>query len=48
MKTITVNNPTELHPTIKLGFDAHAKWFHVARQPDGATPQAVRKMTLEG
>ena len=32
MKTITEPNPTELHATIKLGIDAHAKWFYVARQ----------------
>ena len=48
MKTITEPNPTELHATIKLGIDAHAKWFYVARQLDGATPQPVQKMTLDG
>jgi len=38
----------ELHATIKLGIDAHAKWFYVARQVDEATPQPVQKMTFEG
>ena len=33
--------PTELHASIKLGIDAHAKWYYVARQVDGATPQPV-------
>ena len=48
MKTITEPNPTELHATIKLGIDAHAKWFYVARQLDGATPQPVQKLTFDG
>jgi AAA+ superfamily predicted ATPase len=47
MKTTTHPNPTELHATIKLGIDAHAKWFYVARQLDGATPQPVQKMTFD-
>jgi len=37
MNTHTQLNPTELHATIKLGIDAHAKWFYVGRQLDGAT-----------
>jgi hypothetical protein len=48
MNTHTQPIPTELHATIKLGIDAHAKWFYVARQLDGASPQPVRKMTPEG
>jgi hypothetical protein len=48
MKTITQPNPTEHHATIKRGIDAHAKWFYVARQLDGATPQPVQKMTFGG
>ncbi|MEZ5430886.1 MAG: hypothetical protein R3F31_06825 [Verrucomicrobiales bacterium] len=48
MKTTTESNPTEVHATIKLGIDTHAKWFYVARQLDGATPQPVQKMTLDG
>ena len=35
MDTHTQVNPTELHATIKLGIDAHAKWFYVACQLDG-------------
>ena len=35
MNTHTQINPTELHATIKLGIDAHAKWFYVGRQLDG-------------
>jgi hypothetical protein len=38
----------EPHATIKLGIDAHAKWYYVARQIDGATPQPVQKMTFDG
>ena len=48
MNTHTQTNPTELHATIKLGIDAHAKWFYVGRQLDGATPQPVQKMTFDG
>ena len=48
MKTHTQINPTELQATIKLGIDAHAKWFYVGRQLDGATPQPVQKMTFDG
>ena len=33
---------------IKLGIDAHAKGYYVARQVDGSTPQPVRKMTFDG
>jgi hypothetical protein len=39
---------TEQFETIKLGIDAHAKWYYVARQVDGATPQPVQKMGLPG
>ena len=48
MNANTESSPAELHATIKLGIDAHAKWFYVARQLDGATPQPVQKMTLDG
>ena len=27
---------TKSYDTIKLGIDAHAKWYYVARQLDGA------------
>jgi hypothetical protein len=40
-------NSSEQYETIKLGIDAHAKWFYVSRQVDGATPQPVQKMTFE-
>ena len=36
MKTTTETN-TKPYATIKLGIDAHAKWYYVARQLDGAT-----------
>ena len=48
MNTNTESNPTELHATIKLGIDAHAKGFYVTCQIDGATPQPVQKMTFDG
>jgi hypothetical protein len=35
------------YATIKLGIDAHAKGYYVARQLDGATPQPVQKMDLD-
>ena len=38
---------SQFYETIKLGIDAHAKWYYVARQLDGATPQPVQKMDLE-
>ena len=41
MNTNTESNPTETCQSIKLGIDAHAKWFYVGRQLDGATPQPV-------
>jgi len=28
--------------------DAHAKWYYVARQVDGATPHPVQKVTFDG
>ncbi len=47
MNTKTKTNPTETCESIKLGIDAHAKWYYVGRQVDGATPQPVQKMTDE-
>lgn len=35
------------HETIKLGIDAHAKYYWVSRQVDGATPQPVQKVTYD-
>jgi transposase len=48
MQNQSDTNSTEPHATIKLGIDAHAKWYYVARQVDGATPQPVQKMTFDG
>ena len=49
--TTVMKNTTETiaenYATIKLGIDAHAKWYYVARQLDGATPQPVQKMDLD-
>ena len=36
------------YDTIKLGIDAHSKWYYMARQLDSATPQPVQKMELDG
>ena len=47
MKNYKITN-TESYESIKLGIDAHAKWYYVARQLDGATPQPVQKMDFEG
>jgi hypothetical protein len=43
MNTHTQFDLTELHATIKLGIDAHAKWFYVGRQVNGAPLQSVQK-----
>jgi hypothetical protein len=48
MNAKTKSNTNETCETIKLGIDAHAKWYYVGRQVDGATPQPVQKMTFEG
>lgn len=47
MKNYKITN-TETYESIKLGIDAQAKWYYVARQSDGATPQPVQKMDYEG
>ena len=47
MTTQNTPNSSEQYETIKLGIDAHAKWYYVSRQVDGATPQPVQKMTFE-
>ena len=46
MKTTKISN-TKRYEVIKLGIDAHARDYHVCRQVEGATPQAVQKMNLE-
>ncbi len=38
---------TGRYETIKPGIDAHAQFYYVCRQVEGATPQAVQKMTSE-
>ena len=38
MTTQTTPNSSEQYETIKLGIDAHAQWYYVSRQVDGATP----------
>jgi hypothetical protein len=48
MTTKTKSGPTESFETIKIGIDAHAKWYYVGRQVDGATPQPVKKMSPPG
>lgn len=47
MNAKTESSPTETCETIKLGIDAHAKWFYVGRRVDGATPQPVQKLSFE-
>ncbi len=39
---------TKSYDTIKLGIDAHAKWYEVARQLDAAcfSPMGTRSMIL--
>ena len=51
LTTVMTNTNTTIaksYARIKLGIDAHAKWYYVARQLDGATPQPVQKMDFEG
>ena len=40
--------PTELRAAIKPSLEALTKWFYVDRQLNGATPQPVQKMTIDG
>jgi hypothetical protein len=47
MKTINSSPSTVSYESIKLGIDAHGKYYWVSRQVDGATPQPVQKMTYE-
>jgi hypothetical protein len=34
-------NSSKSYDTIKLGIDAHSKWYYVARKIDRATPQPI-------
>jgi transposase len=47
MTTIDLSPSTVSYESIKLGIDAHAKYYSVSRQVDGATPQPVQKMTCD-
>jgi hypothetical protein len=38
---------TESHESVKLGIDAHAKLYEIARHLDGETPQPVQKIDFE-
>jgi hypothetical protein len=40
--------PTKTCDTIELGIGARAKWYYVARQVGGATPQPVQRMDFDG
>ena len=45
MTTINPFQSTASYKSIELGIDAHAQYYWVSRQVDGATPQPVQKMT---
>ena len=47
MKVYKITN-IETYESIKLGIDAHAKRYYVARKLEGATPQPVQKMDFDG
>ena len=47
MKPTNPSQSTVSYEAIKLGIDAHAKYYWVSRQVDGATPQPVQKMTCD-
>ena len=47
MTTINPSQSTGSYESIKLGVDAHAQYYWVSRQVDGATPQPVQKMTYD-
>ena len=47
MTTINPSPSTVSCESIKLGIAAHAKYYWVSRQVDGATPQPVQKKTYE-
>ena len=47
LKALTTINPsqsTASYDSTKLGIDAHAQYYWVSRQVDGATPQPVQKL----
>ena len=47
MNSSTLSKSSLSYEAIKLGIDAHAKYYWVSRQVDGATPQPVQKMTYD-
>jgi transposase len=47
MTTSTPSQSSPSYEAIKLGIDAHAKYYWVSRQVDGATPQPLQKMTYD-
>jgi hypothetical protein len=47
MTTIKPSQSTASYDSIKLGIDAHAQYYWVSRQVDGATPQPLQKMTYD-
>ena len=47
MTTTYPSKSTASYDSIKLGIDAHAQYYWVSRQVDGATPQPVQKMTYD-
>jgi transposase len=47
MTTTYPSKSTTSYDSIKLGIDAHAQYYWVSRQVDGATPQPVQKMTYD-
>jgi hypothetical protein len=47
MTTTHPSKSTAFYDSIKLGIHAHAQYYWVSRQVNGATPQPVQKMTYE-
>jgi len=47
MTTSIPSKTTISYDSVKLGIDAHAKYYWVSRQLDGSTPQPVQKMTYD-
>ena len=47
MTTSTPSQSSPSYEAIKLGIDAHAKYYWVSHHVDGATPQRVQKMTCD-
>jgi len=47
MNSSTPSKSSPSYEAIKLGIDAHAKYYWVSRQVDDATTQPVQKMTYD-